>query len=82
MSQSDRPFRHLCPEADQRDVLSDNEFWGRVFNQEGMPEPDETGDPPEGMPVEQCQVCGATETSCGYDDTGRPYIHCSDSFDV
>jgi len=29
------------------------------------------------LPVTPCDVCGATEASCGYDEAGLPYVHCS-----
>lgn len=76
-----RPFRGLCPEADLRDAMTDDEFWAHIYPSE-RPEPDiEDPNEPElvsDLPVTPCEVCGATETSCGYDETGRPWVHCDD----
>lgn len=70
-----RPFRHLCPEADLRDAMSDDEFWAHVFPQ---PEPfDQWEDVPEvdiTLAVMPCRVCGS-DGSCGTDAEGRALIH-------
>lgn len=69
-----RPFRHLCPEADYRDTLTDEDFWAHVYPQGDGPDADGTEDgyaPPYGRPCEVCGELGA----CGYDAEGRPMIH-------
>lgn len=80
MSVNERPFRHLCPEADLRDSMSDGEFWEHVFHQGTVPdyEPDYDGlgsyadtEPDIAQP---CEVCGSTG-ACGYDNEGRAMIH-------
>jgi hypothetical protein len=71
-----RPFRHLCPEADYRDTLTDDEFWAHVYPQ-GDDGPDiESAEDFDllshfGRP---CEVCGEVGP-CGYDAEGRPMIH-------
>ncbi len=79
MPTTERPFRHLCPEADSRDAMDDGEFWEHVFRTEGMPgspEDDPDLEPPEdyGRP---CFMCGAVG-ACSYDEQGRPLIHVDD----
>lgn len=72
---TNRPFRHLCPEADMRDAMTDEEFWRHVFPQpptwdyddEG-PDMDDTGYP------DPCSECGEVG-ACAYDSEGRPLIH-------
>lgn len=69
-----RPFQHLCPEADLRDQMDDGEFWDHVFP--ARPEDDDWPDPEDfgpDIPV-PCPVCGDTG-ACGYDEDGRPWIH-------
>lgn len=67
-----RPFRHLCPEADYRDTLTDDEFWAHVYPQDG---PDyEVDEPPTFNYGRACEVCGENGP-CGYDAEGRPMIH-------
>ena len=50
MSSAARPFRHLCPEADARDAMTDAEFWDHVFSSycgvDMAPEPDDFPTPP------------------------------------
>lgn len=79
----DRPFRHLCKEADLRDAMTDSEFWAHVFGQRG---PDiESADweaewePDPEVPAigTICEVCGSN-SACGYDPEGRPWIHCTE----
>lgn len=79
-----RPFRCLCPEADQREAMTDNDFWHHVLSQYvGLPdyEPDYDDGPPDGMGivvisdhVSPCPLCGEWGP-CGYDESGRPMIH-------
>jgi hypothetical protein len=73
----DRPFRHLCREADKRDAMSDAEFWERVFHSE--PRPDVEWEPDPEVPAigTICEVCGS-DGACGYDPEGRPWIHCTE----
>lgn len=68
-----RPHRHLCPEADYRDTLTDDEFWAHVYPQDG---PDyEVDEPPLAVNYGRaCEVCGE-HGPCGYDAEGRPMIH-------
>jgi hypothetical protein len=78
---TERPFRHLCPEADARDAMSDGEFWDHVLNHRDGPDAPEVAFE-DMMPVDYdeldilapCEVCGAT-AECGYDLEGRPMIH-------
>lgn len=73
-----RPFRDLCPEADERDAMSDVEFWEHVFPQSA---PDDSLFGEDGpverllsLVVEPCPVCGS-DGACAYDTEGRPLIH-------
>lgn len=71
-----RPFRHLCPEADLRDGMTDEEFWAHVYPQSDDG-PDTEG--PEDFDLlrhfgRPCEVCGELGP-CGYDAEGRPMIH-------
>ncbi len=66
-----RPFRHLCPEADRIDGMTDDAFWEHVYG----------ADPADSEPPEQevtvgdpCRVCGSPG-ACGYDSEGLPLIH-------
>ena len=80
-----RPFRHLCPEADLRDGMTDDEFWAHVA--ENL---DHRG-PLHDTPIDAddwrfyvdiptpCPVCGGTG-ACGYDPEGRPFIHVEEEF--
>lgn len=75
-----RPFRHLCPEADYRDSLSDADFWAHVYPDASDPDPSDYDAPP-GMGVvvisdhvSPCPLCGEWG-ACGYDPEGRPMIH-------
>jgi hypothetical protein len=76
----DRPFRHLCPEADLRDAMSDGEFWDHVAESILGPgsEPDTDDMEPVGYDeldiLAPCEVCGESG-ACGYDSEGRPLIH-------
>jgi hypothetical protein len=45
---SDRPFRDLCPEADERDMMDDGEFWNRVARNHGLNVSE--SDPPDDIP--------------------------------
>lgn len=77
MTVVDRPFRHLCPEADARDAMTDAEFWEHVYPQEGPDEPDFDHDPEVPAIGTICEVCGS-DGACGYDPEGRPWIHCTE----
>ena len=79
---AERPFRHLCAVADERDAMTDGEYWDDVAqsilgNHMAQVFDDEDYDPSTDLPVEPCSVCGAAETACGYDESGLPYVHCS-----
>lgn len=82
-----RPFRHLCPEADVRDALTDDDFWRHVTGVDLVPDYDEYdatswgGVDGAGMGiavisdhVSPCPLCGEWG-ACGYDAAGRPMIH-------
>jgi hypothetical protein len=82
MTISDRPFRHLCHEADKRDAMTDDEFWDHVAesilgNHMAQVFDDEDYDITTDLPVQPCDVCGTAEAACGYDEFGRSYVHCS-----
>jgi hypothetical protein len=68
-----RRHRHLCPKADRRDAMTDEEFWADVH-----PEQDCRDDEPPveltSLEVDPCPVCGSTG-ACSYDAEGRPLIH-------
>lgn len=75
MSTVDRPFRHLCSEADLRDAMDDGEFWAHVF----APLTDDPRYSPPDRPAlgpltEPCSECGAVG-ACAWDAEGRPLIH-------
>lgn len=80
-----RPFRYLCPEADERDAMTDEEFWARVLTCLGSdmrPGPDgylDDGPPDNGIAVisdhvSPCPICHEWG-ACGVDAEGRPMIH-------
>lgn len=76
---TDRPFRDLCPEADMRDAMSDDEFWEHVANNLSPPEfdPPLWDDGPDldvSVATEPCPTCGSGG-ACAYDAEGRPLIH-------
>ena len=74
MSTTQRPHRHLCPDADARDAMNDSEFWAHVYPSTTT---DELYDQPEvdvqiaDVPCNECGEIGA----CAYDVEGRPLIH-------
>ena len=73
---SERPFRHLCPEADLRDAMSDDEFWEHVFRASPQWDDDDAGPDLDvvSMQAPPCVTCGATG-ACGWDSEGRALIH-------
>ena len=78
---SARPFRHLCPEADKRDAMTDEEFWAHVYDlapvsDEDFPDFDE----PTSLDASPCPECGEVG-ACAYDDMGRALIHVSSGED-
>lgn len=82
MAEATRPYRHLCPEADERDAMTDDEFWSHVARNLGMPDPDDQPDwdgPDlnETASMGPCATCGETG-ACGYDSEGRALIHTTD----
>ncbi len=76
----ERPYRHLCPDADFRDALSDDDFWHHVFSHLYGPMPEFTGfEPADDEPAEvagmlPCPLCGESG-ACAYDAEGLPLIH-------
>ena len=68
-----RPYRHLCGEAQQRDEMSDADFYAHVY-------PDNDDDdyldqsPALGLLTEPCGECGAVG-ACAWDSEGRPLLH-------
>lgn len=78
MSTIDRPFRDLCPEADERDAMTDAEFWERVHRNLGGLTPDDLDvDLDPQVQTEPCGVCGSN-SACSYDAEGRALIHSTD----
>lgn len=69
-----RPYRHLCPKADARDAMTDDEFWADVHPQQDCTDNDEPPTDLLSLTVEPCPVCGA-QGACSYDVEGRPLIH-------
>lgn len=81
MSATDRPFRHLCSEADLRDAMDEGDFWAHVLLPPGEgedrdydPDDDWNAPPPEDVVMNPCEVCGEWGP-CGYDAEGRILIH-------
>ena len=75
MSEHERPYRHLCPEADERDAMDDAEFWAHVLPQQPQWTDEDAGpDLDAALKVGECGVCGST-SACGYDSEGRALIH-------
>ena len=72
-----RPFRHLCPEADMRDAMTDDEFWAHVAQNLAGPTWDMDD---EGLDIDvqvaavPCAECGEVG-ACAYDSEGRALIH-------
>lgn len=65
----------LCPEATQRDAMSDGEFWEHVFG--GGPEVEYEPDAEELQAVADltpCPECGEFGP-CAYDVDGRALVH-------
>ena len=76
-----RPFRHLCPEADMRDAMTDTEFWEHVANNlsggQSYDPFDADADGPDldvAVALDPCAECGEVG-ACAYDSEGRPLIH-------
>ena len=66
----------LCPEADHRASLSDDDFWAYVFRND-QPEFDddvEYIDEELSNQFSPCSECGEMGP-CGYDFEGRPLYH-------
>jgi len=66
----------LCPENEERQKLSDAEFWAHVFQVADVSDEDFEyyTDTTTDTTLPHCQVCGST-TACSYDSEGRPMIH-------
>lgn len=77
---SARPFRHLCPEADLRDAMTDEQFWAHVYRQEDGPDYDIPEDYEVPIQLGPCPVCHELG-ACGYDAEGRPMIHVQEDGD-
>jgi hypothetical protein len=72
---TERPFRHLCPEADKRDAMTDEEFWAHVYDFAHVPDCDFPDfDEPVSLDAAQCVTCGETG-ACAFDSEGRALIH-------
>ncbi len=74
---SARPFRHLCPQADELDAMTDEEFWQRVADNILGPQwdDDDAGvDIDAALNVGICGTCGSGG-ACAYDSEGRALIH-------
>lgn len=70
-----RDGQPICPEALERDALSDADFWERVFINLGQPGPDDEG--PDEITVSdlgECPVC-QERGPCAFDDEGRALVH-------
>lgn len=81
---SERPFRHLCPEADERDAMTDEEFWQRVADNLTGPMwdlDDEGPDLDAAISAPACGVCGS-DGACAWDSEGRPLIHANEEDDA
>lgn len=70
----------LCPEAEMRAAMTDDEFWAHVYAQ---PEFDDPREPDDQEIAEYelgdklggpCPACGQYG-ACAYDQEGRPLIH-------
>jgi hypothetical protein len=73
----DRPFRHLCPEADLRDAMTDGEFWEHVAAHLGHNTEHIDYDGPDidvAVSADPCLECGEVG-ACAYDAEGRALIH-------
>ena len=67
----------LCPEADYRAGLSDDDFWAYVYRwSTGEGEPDDVAVDLDGTTnqTEPCPVCGEFG-ACSYDAEGRELVH-------
>jgi len=77
---AERPFRHLCSVADERDAMSDGEFWDDVaqsiLSNHMAPvmddEDDENYDITTDLPVEPCSVCGPPKLRAATTGPGFP----------
>jgi len=71
----------LCPEREQRDAMSDGEFWEHVLlgGRRPAPEDDEIEIDPaiSSSPCPECGEVGA----CSWDSEGRALIHALDGSD-
>ncbi len=78
----------LCPEAEQRDAMTDAEFWEHVLqpHERADYEPDEPDDgdiaewATEARIATPCPECGQSG-ACAYDADGRALIHVTESED-
>ena len=71
----------LCPEADLRAAMTDEEFWDHVLSafQPACPDVDDDYDERDLTPfgtLTPCPVCGEFG-ACAYDSEGRPMLHTS-----
>ncbi len=67
----------LCPESEYRASLTDSEFWEHIYPDDVEFDYDFSDDDVHiGLMGTTCQVCGAS-SECGWDESGRPWIHCT-----
>ena len=78
---SARPFRDLCPEADLRDGMSDEDFWAHVADNLAGPVDDighpDYDEPTTSIDATPCPECGEVGP-CAYDSEGRALIHATE----
>jgi hypothetical protein len=89
MSGFDRPFRHLCPEAEPRDALTEGQFWENIarsvqlapdYDLNDVGQDCETDEIDTQLASTPCPVCGSYG-ACSYDLDGRALIHVHDGGD-
>lgn len=73
-------MRTLCPEAEQRAAMTDDEFWAHVLPSAPEPGPDDEEPDLPALVADPCRECGATG-ACAYDAEGRALIHAVDPED-
>lgn len=77
---SARPFRDLCPEADLRDAMTEEEFWAHVSANLSPSDELLDDDGPEldvAIAPTPCPTCGESG-ACSYDAEGLPLIHATE----
>lgn len=75
----------LCPESEYRRSLDEGDFWNYVLlgikpgDRQDNYDPEDDPNFPELISLEPntpCSLCGVIG-ACGYDEEGRPMIHCT-----